>query len=106
MESGISDEEITIDGDTDRFDCKEGGCGAWGEGALPHKRGQRGHILQLEGEVWGLSASELHRLRETEVELGKLKRMYADLALENRALKDLLEKKLEGRRRNGKQWGT
>ncbi|MCY4612792.1 MAG: IS3 family transposase [Nitrospira sp.] len=41
----------------------------------------------------GLSASELHRLRETEVELGKLKRMYADLALENRALKDLLEKK-------------
>ena len=42
----------------------------------------------------GLSASELHRLRETEVELGKLKRMYADLALENRALKDLLENKL------------
>ena len=40
----------------------------------------------------GLSASELHRLRETEVELRKLKWMYADLALENRALKDLLEK--------------
>ena len=54
----------------------------------------------------GLSASELHRLRETEGELGKLKRMYADLALEHRALKDLLEKKLEGRRRNGKRWGT
>lgn len=42
----------------------------------------------------GMSASELHRLRETEVELGKLKRMSADLALENQALKDLLEKKL------------
>ena len=42
----------------------------------------------------GMSASELHRLRETEAELGKLKRMYADLALENRALKNLLEKKL------------
>jgi putative transposase len=26
--------------------------------------------------------------------LSKLKRMYADLALENRALKDLIEKKL------------
>ena len=42
----------------------------------------------------GLSASELHRLKETEVELGQLKRLYADLALENRTLKDLLEKKL------------
>ena len=39
-----------------------------------------------------LGASELHRLRETEVKLEKLKRMDADLALENRALKDLLEK--------------
>ena len=94
MESGVPDEKITIYGFTDRLDFKGGGCGAWGEGALPHVRDQRGHVLQLEVEVRGLSASELHRLRETEVELGKLKRMYADLALENRALKDLLEKKL------------
>ena len=42
----------------------------------------------------GLEASDLKRLKETESELAKLKRMYADLALENRALKDLLEKKL------------
>lgn len=42
----------------------------------------------------GLEASDLKRLKETESELGKLKRMYADLALENRALKDLIEKKL------------
>jgi len=42
----------------------------------------------------GLEASDLKRLKETETELAKLKRMYADLALENRALKDLLEKKL------------
>ena len=41
----------------------------------------------------GLEASDLQRLKEVEGELGKLKRMYADLALENRALKDLLEKK-------------
>ena len=93
MESGVPDEKVTIYGDTDRLDFKGGGCGAWGE-ALPHARDQRGHVLQLEVEVRGLSASELHRLRETEGELGKLKRMYADLALENRALKDLLEKKL------------
>ena len=42
----------------------------------------------------GMSASELKRLRETEHENAKLKRMYADLALENTALKDLIEKKL------------
>ena len=42
----------------------------------------------------GLEASDLKRLKEVEGELEKLKRMYADLALENRALKDLIEKKL------------
>ena len=42
----------------------------------------------------GLDASDLKRLKEMEGELAKLKRMYADLALENRALKDLIEKKL------------
>ena len=42
----------------------------------------------------GMSANELKRLREMEEENAKLKRMYADLALENTALKDLIEKKL------------
>ena len=42
----------------------------------------------------GLSVSELKRTRELEAENSKLKRMYADLALENCALKDLIEKKL------------
>ena len=42
----------------------------------------------------GMSASELKRLREVEEENAKLKRMYADLALENTALKELIEKKL------------
>ena len=41
----------------------------------------------------GLAASDLKRLKETESELAKLKRMYADLALEKLALKDLIEKK-------------
>jgi hypothetical protein len=31
---------------------------------------------------------------EMETELSRLKRMYADMALENHALKDLIEKKL------------
>jgi putative transposase len=42
----------------------------------------------------GLSASELKRLREVEEENAKLKKMYAELALENTALKDLIDRKL------------
>ncbi len=42
----------------------------------------------------GLSVSELRRNRELEAENSKLKRMYAEMAMENHALKDLIEKKL------------
>jgi len=42
----------------------------------------------------GLDASDLKRLRELEAENSQLKRMYADLSLENEALKDLISKKL------------
>jgi putative transposase len=42
----------------------------------------------------GMEASDLKRMKELEVELSQLKRMYADLALENRAMKDLIAKKL------------
>jgi putative transposase len=42
----------------------------------------------------GLEASELKRIKELEAENAKLKRMFADMALENTALKDLIEKKL------------
>ena len=38
----------------------------------------------------GASVTELRRLNELEAENAKLKRMYADLALENTAIKDLL----------------
>ena len=42
----------------------------------------------------GMEVSELRRIKELEAEHGKLKRMYADLAMENHALKELIEKKL------------
>ena len=42
----------------------------------------------------GLEVSEVRRLRELEAENAKLKRMYAELSLENDALKDLISKKL------------
>jgi putative transposase len=42
----------------------------------------------------GLDASELRRVKEHEAENSRLKRMYADLALDNAAMKDLITKKL------------
>ena len=42
----------------------------------------------------GTSVAELKRLKELEAENVKLKRMYAELALENAALKDVLSRKL------------
>ena len=42
----------------------------------------------------GLEVSDVRRLRELESENAKLKRMYAELSLENDALKELISKKL------------
>lgn len=42
----------------------------------------------------GMSVSELKRVKELEAENSKLKRMYAEMALMNEALKDVIEKKL------------
>ena len=41
----------------------------------------------------GMEASDLKKMRDLEEENRQLKRMFADLSLENRALKDVLEKK-------------
>ena len=48
-----------------------------------------------------MSANELKRLREVEEKNAKLKRMYADMALENAALRDLIEKNSEATRTKG-----
>lgn len=41
----------------------------------------------------GMDVSQLKRLKELEEENQKLKQMYADISLEYKALKDILEKK-------------
>ena len=46
---------------------------------------------QWKSKYGGMEASDLKRVR---AENAKLKRMYADLALENTAMKDLIAKKL------------
>ncbi len=42
----------------------------------------------------GMEASDLKRVKELEAELSQYKRMYAELARENDAIKDLIAKKL------------
>ena len=42
----------------------------------------------------GLDVKELKRIKELEKENSELKKMYAEMALVNNALKDLIEKKL------------
>jgi putative transposase len=49
---------------------------------------------QWKSKFGALSASELKRNRELEADNAKLKRMYADMALANHALQDLIETKL------------
>lgn len=70
------------------------------EAGIPVKEVCRQHQIssacyyKWKSKFGGLSVSELRRNRELEVENSKLKRMYAEMAMENHALKDLIEKKL------------
>ncbi len=41
----------------------------------------------------GMEASDVHRLRDLEEENRRLKAMYAELSLEHRVLKEVVEKK-------------
>ena len=41
-----------------------------------------------------MDASDLKRVKELETENSRLRRLYADLALENAAMKDLIAKRL------------
>ena len=50
----------------------------------------------------GVTGAELKHLKERETENAKRKRMYAELALENTAIKDVLSRKLSGRPRSGR----
>ncbi len=49
---------------------------------------------QWKSKYGGMEASDLKRVKELEAENSQLKRMYADLALDNVAMKDLIAKKL------------
>lgn len=42
----------------------------------------------------GMEASDVKRLKDLEAEHAELKKMFAELSIENRAMKNLIEKKL------------
>lgn len=46
-------------------------------------------FYQWRSKYGGMEASDIKRLKEIQEENEKLKRMYAEMALENRAMKDL-----------------
>jgi putative transposase len=54
----------------------------------------RATLYQWRSKYAGATVNELKRIKELEAENNKLKRMYADLALENAAIKDVLSRKL------------
>jgi len=53
----------------------------------------RATYFNWKGKYGGATVNELRRLRELEAENTKLKRLYAELALENAALKDVVSRK-------------
>ena len=53
-----------------------------------------GTYYNWKSKYGGMEASDIKRLKDIEEENRKLKQMFADLNLENRALKDIIEKKL------------
>ncbi len=70
-----------------------------GEASMPAPELCRKHGIsnatyyQCKSQYAGVQVSKLQRLRELEAENAKLKRMYAELALENSAIKDVLNRK-------------
>lgn len=63
--------------------------------ALIRKHGiSRATLYQWRSKYAGATVNELKRIKELEAENNKLKRMYADQALELTAIKDVLSRKL------------
>ena len=73
---------------------------AEGEAGLPVGKVCRKHGIsnatyyQWKSKFAGMSVGELKQVKELEAENARLKRLYAELALENAAIKDVLSRKL------------
>ena len=50
-------------------------------------------FFNWKGKYSGMQVNELRRLRELETENSRLKKMYADVSMDNQVLKELISKK-------------
>lgn len=73
---------------------KEGEAGVAVEQLLRKRGISRATYYGWKSKYGGATIAELKRLKELAAEITKLKRMYADLALENAAIKEVLGRKL------------
>ena len=64
----------------------------------------RATLYQWKRKYGGLEVSQLKKLKELEEENAKLKKMYANLALDNEILREVIEKKLWRPRTARKLW--
>src|SRR2546427_11487515 len=74
---------------------KEGEAGVPVADLLRRHGISRATYFKWRSKYAGTTGAELKRMKELEAENTKLKRMYAELALENAAIKDVLQRKWE-----------
>jgi putative transposase len=73
---------------------KEGEAGV-AVGDVARKHGiSKATYFNWRSKYSGVTVNELKRMKDLEAENAKLKRMYAELALENAAIRDVLNRKL------------
>jgi len=61
---------------------------------LPDYFGEHQMISLTQAKYGGMEAADIKKIKDLEEENRRLKQMFADLSLECRALKDVIEKKL------------
>ena len=61
----------------------------------------RSTLYQWRSKYGGMEVSQVKKLRELEEENARLKKMYADLALDNQILRDVIEKNSRARGQEG-----
>ena len=76
---------------------KELESGVDAETVAREHRVSRATLYNWKSKYSGMDVSQVKRLKELEEENRKLKQMYADLALDNRILKEVIEKNSRAR---------
>ena len=88
-------EEIEIQRASDCADFEGSRRREHGQGSLPGIWLFGCDLLHMKTKYGGMKASDIKQMRELEEENRMLKQMYADISLENRALKDIIAKNSE-----------